>query len=37
MKKEPVKVYALAGIAEIEVHLHTMVLKGEVSNIEEVT
>jgi hypothetical protein len=30
MKKEMIKADALAGIAEMEVHPHTMALKGEV-------
>jgi hypothetical protein len=30
MKEETVTIDALSGIAEMEVHLHTMALKGEV-------
>ena len=37
MKKESVKVDALTRIAEMGVRPHIMVLKGEVSSIEEVT
>ena len=37
MKEEAVKKDAFAGIAEMEVRPHTMALKGEVQNSEEVT
>ena len=37
MKKEAIMIDAPAGIAEMEVHPHTMAQRGEVQNIGEVT